>query len=385
MKENWVKKMRQKLEGHQMAPPPGLWESIMQQMEAPSKPVRKPAAIWLRYLAAAMALLIVGFFAVYDSSNDGSDTNDSFLAEKVIKEELSAENEKYDIQLLPEEKALPKPLIAARNELDNIEESSSEPVTEDASMVPHQQTRTQDEQQMVTQHEQQTMPQREQQVSEPANHYPSATKASRKRAVGKWSLGVNTSGGLLALGQPVNNYSNVYISYMTAFQGTTDNSAYSRSIIRSERVSLMTHHPPVRLALSLDYQLNRNVALFSGINYSFFHSEYVIPQENLVLNNQRLNYLGLPLGLSWKLWSTTHLSFYLSGETMIEKCLNREPWQWSVQASAGVEYAFTRHLGIYLNPSLGYYFDDGSSLKHYYKEHPLSPSIELGIRLHLAR
>ena len=32
---------------------------------------------------------------------------------------------------------------------------------------------------------------------------------------------------------------------------------------------------------------------------------------------------------------------------------------------------------------LGYYFKDGTSLEHYYKEHPLTPSIEFGLRLHL--
>ena len=78
---------------------------------------------------------------------------------------------------------------------------------------------------------------------------------------------------------------------------------------------------------------------------------------------------------------------------MVEKCVSadlegsgkvsKKPWQWSVDAAAGAEYALTRQLGFYLEPSLGYYFDDGTSLEHYYKEHPLAPSIEFGLRLHL--
>ena len=78
---------------------------------------------------------------------------------------------------------------------------------------------------------------------------------------------------------------------------------------------------------------------------------------------------------------------------MVEKCVSADlegsgkvstkPWQWSVDAAAGAEYAFTRQLGFYLEPSLGYYFDDGTSLEHYYKEHPLAPSIEFGLRLHI--
>jgi hypothetical protein len=78
---------------------------------------------------------------------------------------------------------------------------------------------------------------------------------------------------------------------------------------------------------------------------------------------------------------------------MIEKCisakvsygdLNQRPWQWSVNASVGAEYQISRLLGFYLEPSLGYYFDDGTSLEHYYKEHPLAPAIEFGLRLHLS-
>ena len=79
---------------------------------------------------------------------------------------------------------------------------------------------------------------------------------------------------------------------------------------------------------------------------------------------------------------------------MVEKCVSadvevgstsKKPWQWSVNAAAGAEYTFIPQLGVYLEPSLGYYFDDGTSLEHYYKEHPLAPSIEFGLRLHLAK
>ena len=77
---------------------------------------------------------------------------------------------------------------------------------------------------------------------------------------------------------------------------------------------------------------------------------------------------------------------------MLEKCVNAEvdgnsvskkPWQWSVNASAGAEYSLISQLGFYLEPSLGYYFDDNTALEHYYKKHPLTPTIEFGLRLHL--
>jgi hypothetical protein len=77
---------------------------------------------------------------------------------------------------------------------------------------------------------------------------------------------------------------------------------------------------------------------------------------------------------------------------LIEKCIKAEatngdvdeqPWQFSLNAAAGAEYNITRQFGLYLEPALGYYFNDGTSLQHYYKEHPLAPSIQFGLRLHL--
>ena len=61
MKENWTNNMKQKLEGHQMAPPAGLWEDISSEMGLQKKPASKR---WY-WLAAAVVLALVGFFGIY--------------------------------------------------------------------------------------------------------------------------------------------------------------------------------------------------------------------------------------------------------------------------------------------------------------------------------
>jgi RNA polymerase sigma-70 factor (ECF subfamily) len=48
----------------------------------------------------------------------------------------------------------------------------------------------------------------------------------------------------------------------------------------------------------------------------------------------------------------------------------------------GLQYDFTPHIGIYLEPSLQYFFDDGSDLKTYRTEHPLQVTLPIGIRFH---
>ena len=145
------------------------------------------------------------------------------------------------------------------------------------------------------------------------------------------------------------------------------------------------HHLPIRLGLSLNYQLSPRLALLSGISYTYLYSEFKIPLYSNFSYDQKLHYLGIPLGLSYQLWAASRFQLYLSGGLMLEKCLNEKPWQWSVEASAGIEYSLVRQLGLYLEPSLGYYFKDGTSFDHYYKEHPLAPSIEFGLRLHISK
>ena len=41
MKENWTNDIKQKLEGHKMAPPAGLWEDISSEMGFPKKSASK--------------------------------------------------------------------------------------------------------------------------------------------------------------------------------------------------------------------------------------------------------------------------------------------------------------------------------------------------------
>ena len=58
------------------------------------------------------------------------------------------------------------------------------------------------------------------------------------------------------------------------------------------------------------------------------------------------------------------------------------PIQWSTTFGLGLQYDITPHLGLYLEPSLQYFFNDGSDIKTYRTEHPLGITLPLGIRFH---
>ena len=382
MKENWTKQMKQKLEGHKMTPPAGLWEAISSEMNLEPAPAHKPVAIrrWI-WAAAAVVLAIVGFFAFYqfDESETKLEANNNNNV--IVSTPANQETEKLNDQ-------------PATNNMDEaIVEQSSE--SEQPSEQP----------QMTASDDSETMP-------KPENHQPKSTylpeviepttTASHSDKSNKWTIGITGSNGLLLAANDYASSMNTQPVYNNASPADYLNShMYKNEIVDKYNIASAytmadveaKHHIPLRLGLSLQYQLNNRLALLSGISYTYLKSEFSVPQHSNLDYDQELNYVGIPVGLSYKLLATDHFNIYVAGGTLIEKCVSAKvsidgeiksrPWQLSINASAGAEYNFTRQFGLYLEPSLGYYFNDGTSLEHYYKEHPLAPSVQFGLRLHL--
>ena len=390
MKENWTTDMKQKLEGHKMASPAGLWEGISSEMGLQKEPALKTVAIKRWQWVAAMFLALVGSFLVYQFSQDEplpQVAHTSQKQEAPTTKEANPENQPLALADIPHraltkvspktpvEVSQPSPVktvqeVTEENAQQVSEETASQQVSEETSQQPS----------VVTSHRPHT-----------EGHHQTANYHTRQTSVSstdsQWSIGLNASGGLLAassssqrsIGQsdyPVSgefNYNN-FVDKVSSWPST------SSEVYDYEA----KHRLPMSLGLSVYYQLNPRLAFQTGVNYTYLYSEFSTPLYPNIYREQKLHYLGVPVGLSWQFWKTSGFSFYLSGSVMLQKCLNEKPWQWSVNASAGAEYAITPLLGLYLEPSLGYYFHDGTSFEHYYKEHPLAPSIEFGLRLHIS-
>ena len=390
MKENWTTDMKQKLEGHKMAPPAGLWEGISSEMGLQKEPAPKTVAIKRWQWVAAMFLALVGFFLVYQFSQDEplpQVAHTSQKQEAPTTKEANPENQPLALADIPHraltkvspktpvEVSQPSPVktvqeVTEENAQQVSEETASQQVSEETSQQPS----------VVTSHRPHT-----------EGHHQTANYHTRQTSVSstdsQWSIGLNASGGLLAassssqrsIGQsdyPVSdefNYNN-FVDKVSSWPST------SSEVYDYEA----KHRLPMSLGLSVYYQLNPRLAFQTGVNYTYLYSEFSTPLYPNIYREQKLHYLGVPVGLSWQFWKTSGFSFYLSGSVMLQKCLNEKPWQWSFNASAGAEYAITPLVGLFLQPSLGYYFHDGTSFEHYYKEHPLAPSIEFGLRLHIS-
>ena len=164
------------------------------------------------------------------------------------------------------------------------------------------------------------------------------------------------------------------------------------------------HKLPFTIQLLLNRQLSKRLSIESGLSYTLLNSTINTgsPQA-YIQEKQRIHYLGIPVRIGWLWYNKAHLSLYSSAGTMLELPISTKvdvnhiyngtstfqkeisldvPCQWSTTFGLGLQYDLTPNLGIYLEPSLQYFFDDGSDIKSYRTEHPLQITLPLGIRLH---
>ena len=144
------------------------------------------------------------------------------------------------------------------------------------------------------------------------------------------------------------------------------------------------HRQPVRFGLSLRYRIDDRWSVESGLSYTRLSSD-ITTQTNGVTTTeeQRLNYIGVPLNVGYRLWGNRRFAVYVLAGGTIEKMLDASPWQFSVNGATGMEYMFNRQFSIYAEPGLGYYFPDGSNISTIYQDHRLNLNLSFGLRINL--
>lgn len=164
------------------------------------------------------------------------------------------------------------------------------------------------------------------------------------------------------------------------------------------------HRQPLRFGFSLRCMITPSIGVESGLTYTLLRSDISSGGAECYYDEDRtLHYMGIPVNLVWNAWSGKRLTFYLSGGASLEKCVSGraetryvirgrgesterrsieiEPLQWSVAAAAGLQYNLSPRTGLYVEPGIGYYFDNGSETETAYSKHPLNFNLNLGIRI----
>ena len=157
----------------------------------------------------------------------------------------------------------------------------------------------------------------------------------------------------------------------------------------TRQVKNIKHKQPLSFGLSVRKALPKNFSVETGVTYTMLSSE-ITYENSSEKTDQKLHYIGIPVRANWSFVNDKRFTVYVSAGGAIEKCVygkvgsekeTVKPVQLSVMGAVGAQYNISNRVGIYVEPGVSYFFDDGSPIETIRKENPTNFTLQAGIRL----
>lgn len=432
--KDWEQQLRDRLTDYEMPADGDLWEAIESRLDttaarqtATDGPQAAPqptaATIWMRRLtaaAAAVLLLIAGGGLIYNGVTDSDKAvtamaddatrHDGGMSEGMRYEAADMGHEASDIDY--EEERVPKVTVggttttaskditAALSNTAQDEGGAAEPYTE------HQQAEDMTANKADTaaagnarRPASDTDRRRHGDDMERRPQHTATRKGHKRISVGL--LASNNMSGNISYAERMMMSPEIVSGPLSrggdgrnSQYGTAAGAAPTEAMYLSGYEEATDHRPPLSVGLSLRYRAGRHLWLESGLQYTYLRSDFTHNLgPDVSTDRQHLHYLGVPLRVGCELLSLGGLSLYASTGAQADFCLSssvvtngtrrdlgRDRTQYSVDISAGIQYTFLPRLGIYAEPGMRHYFDNGSPIKSYIKEHNDCFNLKIGLR-----
>lgn len=174
---------------------------------------------------------------------------------------------------------------------------------------------------------------------------------------------------------------------------------YMAMIPTSDLYEETKHHQPISVGMQVGFHLFPKLKLSTGLVYTKVSSDFISGvSDTRTVSTQDLHYIGIPLNLSYSVWEYKGLHTYVTagGEGAVNiknhtetdgevKESKRDKMQWSTNASVGIQYDFIPQLGVYVEPGMKYYFDNGSQIENIFKDKKLNFNIQFGLRFNVGK
>lgn len=415
-KELWMNKLKEKLADYSEPTPASGWEQLEKELMPPVERKIYPYRKWMMAVAAVILLVVVSSVSMYFLGTPAADeirhiqtpalasTPDALpgvqqpgvqgtsvepVLRPVAREDRLAKVDRN----IPEHKLpIDEPIV----------KDEPTPVTEEkeSGKVLNEGEPTEESNVGQTQPKDTERPTVNNRPRRPSSkdkyHIPTEKTSSRK---GTWSmgLGVGNSGGASSeVGSGGHPYMS-RVSMLSVSNGLMeipndqtlvfeDGVPYLR---QAKQVVDIKHHQPISFGLSVRKALGKGFSLESGLTYTLLSSDAKLADDERQME-QKLHYIGIPLRANWNFLDKKLVTLYVSGGGMVEKCVygklgsekeTVKPLQFSVSGAVGAQLNATKHIGIYVEPGVAYYFDDGSDIQTIRNENPFNFNIQAGIRL----
>ena len=151
------------------------------------------------------------------------------------------------------------------------------------------------------------------------------------------------------------------------------------------------HHRPIELGLTAGIPLGRRWTVVSGIEYACYPSSFSYSVSGT--KRQEAHYLGIPLRLDYYLIDRDRLHVYLGAGVLADRGilarqdgerLPADGFGCSLLGTGGLQWDFSRFLGLYLEPRYSLFLSDPEGrLVTFRTESPACFSLAAGLRINL--
>lgn len=403
MKHNdWTEQLRQRLNDAEVPAPENLWDSISQQLDAQNQQLdaqgqqqdaedaqvaKKPHRVALLPWAAAASVVLIAGVGMWWQLR--SNTPDIAMLEptphpitltdnKAVVADAATANTKASATSTHAMLAYKDNTLAptASNKEEEVmaltmaeQEVQSEPIAEGSTTTSTPTTKA-----------------TQTQAAHTAYHLP---RTQHQASNTRWQVGVGTAGNM-------NRYKSsgpIYVNSLSAVNTEyADNEMFRVSPYEQDTKDVTHHDMPISIGFTASYSVTPRIALASGLVYTLATSSFQhgasMPKET-----QTLHYVGIPLNLSYTVWGNSWLRTYIMAGAQADmnvkatlkadghkSNIDNDRAQFSVTGGAGVQLNVAQQLGVYVEPGVRYYFDNGSAVQTIFKEHPTNFSLQVGLR-----
>ena len=410
--DDWSKRLRNHLADYEAPVPDDLWERIEAQLPkelVAEKPKARTIPLWVRWTAAAALVgVIIGTTALLWPSQE--ETTEAPMA-SVTKEadKISGEMDKIPMEsekITESESVIPAimspvitemaaPVIAEavdKPQPDTVSIYIKEVEPEIAEVQPQQSSA-----EPLPIEEQSEMEQTQQQIRD-LDQKITEYKARRSHHATVSLYASNGFGdlsnrnGVLMSEQMLANYD--YESRMGVASTRSGSPVYLVNYEERQK-----YHQPISFGLTANIPISSALSVSSGVVYTRLSSDFTSIASSFVYEKKMtLHYIGIPLNVQYRVWQWRGLNVYATAGGQadvnvkvrleadgLEQGMEKDRVQWSVGGALGVQYNIIPLLGLYAEPGIKYYFDNGSHIRNYFKYRPTNFNLQIGLRLNMGK
>ena len=416
MKHNdWTEQLRQRLNDAEVPAPENLWDSISQQLDTQGQQqdtqgqqqdaedaqvAKKPHRVALLPWAAAASVVLIAGVGMWWQLR--SNTPDIAMLEpaphpitltdnKAVNTKASAVNAKASVVNTKASTAYSHISTTSTHAMLAYKDNALAPTASNkeevmALTMAEQEVQSEPIAEVSTTTSTPTATATQTQAAHTAYHLP---RTQHQASNTRWQVGVGTAGNM-------NRYKSsgpIYVNSLSAVNTEyADNEMFRVSPYEQDTKDVTHHDMPISIGFTASYSVTPRIALASGLVYTLATSSFQhgasMPKET-----QTLHYVGIPLNLSYTVWGNSWLRTYIMAGAQADmnvkatlkadghkSNIDNDRAQFSVTGGAGVQLNVAQQLGVYVEPGVRYYFDNGSAVQTIFKEHPTNFSLQVGLR-----